>query len=117
MAWSDIAWIVVICTSMNHLELVKTLERLLRKEIPVVNCPKCATFWATLGWCLAGRCLTATGMGAVIAALPQILALSFLAAYSAIWLELIMYSIDTLYNSIYETLSRYNPEEDNEEGS
>ena len=111
MAWSDIAWIVVICTSMNHLELIKTIEGLLKKEIPVVNCPKCATFWASLAWCLIGRCITATSIADILAELPQILAVSFLAAYAAIWLELIMYSIDTIYNRIYGTLSKYNPEE------
>lgn len=111
MAWDDIAWIVVICTSMNHLELIKTVECLLEREIPVVNCPKCASFWGTFTWCLMDRCITATGLPAVIAALPLILGVSFLASYAAIWLELIMYSIDTLYNRIYETLSKYNPEE------
>lgn len=115
MAWSDIAWIVVICTSMNHLELVKTMEGLLKKEIPVVNCPKCATFWASLVWCLTGRCITATSMADTLAALPQILAVSFLAAYAAIWIELIMYSVDTLYNRIYDTLSKYNPEDSGKE--
>lgn len=96
MAWIDIAWIIIACTSVNHLGLVMAVEEIIHHRLPVVNCVKCLAFWSTLAYCLV-CCDT-------IATLPFILALSFLAAYAAIWLELAMGIIDTLYNRIYDTL-------------
>lgn len=104
MAWNDIAWIVVACTSANHLGLITEIERIIHHRIPVVNCVKCSTFWATLIYCIV--CCES-----FFTHLPLVIALSFLAAYAAVWLELIMYFIDTLYNRIYETLSKQNNEE------
>lgn len=123
MAWSDIAWIVVACTSANHLGLIAAVESLLHRCLPVVNCPKCFTFWSTLAYLLA--CLL-TGddaplrggtIAACLPAVPRMLAVSFLAAYSALWLELIMYFIDTIYNSIYDQISKDNREETDGEGT
>ena len=114
MAWSDIAWIVVACTSANHLGLIVAVERVLHRRLPVVNCPKCFTFWSTLAYLLAcfltgGDALL--GDSPIAAAVPRMLTVSFLAAYSALWLELIMYFIDTIYNSIYDQINKDNREE------
>jgi len=121
MAWSDIAWIVVACTSANHLGLITAVESLLHRRLPVVNCPKCFTFWSTLAYLLA--CFLTGGdaplrggsIAAHLPAVPQMLAVSFLAAYSALWLELIMYFIDTLYNSIYDNIDKNNRKETDDE--
>jgi len=122
MAWSDIAWIVVACTSANHLGLIAAVEDVLHRRLPVVNCPKCFTFWSTLAYLLAcfltGGDAPLRGGGpitALISAVPRMLAVSFLAAYSALWLELIMYFIDTIYNSIYDQISKNNREETDDE--
>ena len=112
MAWSDIAWIVVACTSANHLGLIVAVERVLHRRLPVVSCPKCFTFWSTLAYLLAcfltgdDALLRGGLIAALLPAVPRILAVSFLAAYSALWLELIMYFIDTLYNSIYDNIDK-----------
>ena len=103
MAWTDIAWIVVVCTSANHLGLVKAVEGVIHHRLPIVNCVKCFTFWSTLIYTLAVAVPCASLQG-FISILPQSLALSFLASYTAIWLELLMFSIDTLYNHIYGKL-------------
>ena len=107
MAWSDIAWIVVICTSMNHLGLVAAAERIVRRRLPIVNCVKCSTFWCTLLFGVLSGLLCA---GQTV----RLLAVSFLAAYAAVWLELIMFFIDTLYNHIYDTLIKKHKEENDE---
>lgn len=124
MAWSDIAWIVIACTSANHLGLIAAVESLLHRRLPVINCPKCLTFWSTLAYLLAclltGDDALLRGGGpitALLSAAPRMLAVSFLAAYSALWLELIMYFIDTLYNSIYDQISKNNGEETDGEGT
>ena len=124
MTWSDIAWIVVACTSANHLGLIAAVESLLHRRLPVVNCPKCFTFWSTLAYLLAcflvgNNALLRGGspITALLSAVPRMLAVSFLAAYSALWLELIMYFIDTIYNSIYDQISKDNREETDGEGT
>ena len=117
MAWSDIAWIVVACTSANHLGLIAAVESLLHHRLPVVNCPKCFTFWSTLAYLLAcflvgdDALLRGGPIAANLPAVPRMLAVSFLAAYSALWLELIMYFIDNIYNSIYDTIYKNNRKE------
>jgi len=117
MTWSDIAWIVVACTSANHLGLIAAVESLLHRRLPVVNCPKCLTFWSTLAYLLACFLTGGSPITALLSAAPRMLAVSFLAAYSALWLELIMYFIDTLYNSIYDNIDKNNRKETDDEGT
>lgn len=93
MYWIDIVSIVFASVTVNHLGLVKAVEKAVGVILPVVNCPKCLTFWMTLTYC----CHEATTYRMVITSL----AISFLASYVAIWLELIEAYIDTLYLSIY----------------
>ena len=124
MTWSDIAWIVVACTSANHLGLIAAVERVLHRRLPVVNCPKCFTFWSTLAYLLAcflmGGDAPLRGSGPItvhLSAVPRMLAVAFLAAYSALWLELIMYFTDTIYNSIYDNIDKNNRKETDGEGT
>ena len=78
-------------TAANHLGLVGKMESLIRHRLPVVNCPMCATFWSTLAYMLY---VSRDVIGAV--------AMSFLFAYMAIWLELTMCVADHFYTRIYE---------------
>lgn len=109
MEWRDIACIVFVCTAVNHLGLIGKLEEMWRK-LPILDCPKCLTFWSVLVyelWCVG------------FSDIPTVLAISFLCSYLAIWLELIMYAIDTLYNRIYGIIENNNEEvrdEDDGEG-
>lgn len=93
MNWIDIACIVFACTTASHLGLVAAIEGATKRELPVIRCPKCFSFWAVMAY----------GMLKVhdIVAVP---AVSFLAAYLAIWLELAEGFIDTLYNRLYEQI-------------
>ena len=88
--WIDIASIVFVCVTMNHLGLVKAIEDVYGTEIPILNCPKCSVFWLVLFY--------------LVVSSRQIimpLAVSFLASYSAIWFELLEGYIDTLYLKLY----------------
>ena len=89
----DIASIVFVCVTINHLGLIRAIEKTLETELPVVNCPKCSVFWAVLTY-------TVLEMHRLI---PP-LAISFLASYIAIWLELFEGYIDTLYDKFYDTI-------------
>jgi hypothetical protein len=105
--WIDIAAIVFVCTAVNHLGLIKAIQTVTKcNRLPIVSCPKCLTFWSVLAyelWCVG------------FLDLPMVLAISFLCSYLAIWLELIMYAIDTLYNRIYGILENNNEEDRDEE--
>ena len=90
MDWIDIAGIVFVCVTMNHLGLIKAVEEVVEQELPIINCPKCSTMWFSLAY-------TLFTLHEVIASL----AISFLASYTAIWLELFEGYIDTLYINLY----------------
>ena len=100
----DIAAIVFVCTAVNHLGLIAAVERVIRHRLPVVNCPKCLTCWSVFAY----------GIVTVPYVSPQIvarlLAISLLCSYLAIWLELLMYAIDTLYNIIYVKIENVSQE-------
>ena len=93
MRVEDIALLVFSCVTANHLGLVEAMERVVGRRLPILNCVKCLSFWMVL--------LTTSLSGwNMIASL----AVSFLSAYAAIWLELGMGFIDTLYGRLYEKI-------------
>ena len=95
MDWIDIAGIVFVCVTMNHLGLISDVEGIVGFRIHILNCPKCASFWFTIVYAVGQ-------MGfSIIPQIPIVLAVSFLASYSAIWLELFEGYIDTLYLKLY----------------
>lgn len=90
MDWIDIAGIVFVCVTMNHLGLIKAIEETAESELPILNCPKCSSFWSVLFYTI----ITSKQI-----IMP--LAVSFLASYSALWLELLEGYVDTLYMKLY----------------
>lgn len=91
--WLDIASIVFVCVTANHLGLIKAMEEVVEQELPIINCPKCGSFWWSLVYTLY-----------ITHDIITSLAISFLASYLSIWLELLEGFIDTLYNKIYEQI-------------
>ena len=94
MEWSDIACIVFVCVTANHLGLVKAVEEKIGFPLFVVNCCKCFTFWSVLVYCKIHN-------GWIYS-----LAISFLSGYCAIWLELLEGYVDTFYMKFYEKIYR-----------
>ena len=90
MDWIDIAGIVFICVTANHLGLISAIEGVIKHQLPIVNCPKCLTCWSVLAY------LVITAHDIITS-----LAISFLASYVALWLELLEGYIDTLYLKLY----------------
>ena len=88
----DIAMLMASATFANHMGLVAAVEKVIQHEIPIVNCPKCLTFWLTL--CYALFC----GIPVITS-----VAISFISAYMAVWFNLLLGVIDTIYNEIYES--------------
>ena len=90
MEYSDIACILFVCVTMNHLGLISAIEDVIGARLPIVNCPKCATFWFTLAY------------GLWAGGFPlQVLAISFFSSYLALWLELGMGMTDYFYRKLY----------------
>jgi len=93
MNWIDIASIVFVCVTMNHLGLITAIEKHIGYEFPILDCVKCSSFWLTLLY-----------VGMMSGQLITTLAISFIASYTAIWLELFEGYIDTLYLRLYEKI-------------
>ena len=90
----DIAGIVFTCTAANHLGLIRAVQMVTKcNRLPIVSCVKCFSFWTVLIYCLVG------GLSVITS-----LAISFLSAWSAIWLDLFMGIIDRLYIKVYDTI-------------
>lgn len=98
ISWIDIACIVFVCVTANHLGLVSAIESVLKVRLPIVNCVKCLTFWATVAYGLI--CAGSAACGEMV----TVLAISFLASYMAIWLELFEGYVDSLYVRMYEKI-------------
>lgn len=109
MEWRDIAAIIFICTAVNHLGLVSAVEKTIRHQLPILNCSKCLTFWSVLTY---GVAVNINSSLFTLNSSIQSLAISFLSSYIAMWMELFMYAIDTLYNNIYGKIEDYDPEKD-----
>ena len=101
MNWLDVLMIVFSATAANHLGLVAVAESVVRHRLPVLNCPQCAAFWLIL---IYGCSVCCDSIAALPPTIPEVLAVSFLSAWSAIWLDLLMGIIDQLYIKVYDTI-------------
>lgn len=99
MDWRAIACIVFICTAVNHLGLIPTIECITKRKLWVIDCPKCLTCWSVMAYQLVTNCNPLLS-----------LAIALLCSYIALWLNLFMYAIDTLYNRIYGKIEDYTEE-------
>lgn len=96
----EIASILFSSVAINHLGLVAAVEKVIAHRLPVINCPKCLSFWATL---IYGCSVCCDSIAALPSVLPYLLALSLLCAWLAVWLDLAMGIIDHLYIKVYDT--------------
>ena len=99
MNWLDVLMIVFSATAANHLGLVAAAESVVRHRLPVLNCPKCAAFWSVIVYGIA----EANSSLFTVHFSLTVLAVAFLSAWSAVWLDLFMGIIDQLYIKLYDT--------------
>ena len=97
MDWLNDLTITFSVVAANHLGLVSAIERTVKHRLPIVNCPKCMTFWTVLGYGIL------TGSDHFEDTI-ELVAVALLAAWAAIWLELAMGFIDRLYLKAYEQI-------------
>ena len=96
----EIASILFSSVAINHLGLVAAVEKVIARRLPVIDCPKCLSFWATLTY---GCSVCCDSIAALPSALPHLFSLSLLCAWLAVWLDLAMGIIDHLYIKVYDT--------------
>ena len=96
MIIADVAAVTLAAVLANHMGLIEAIEGVIKHKLPIINCSRCITFWATLAVLIASEWTSA------IRHLPAIVATSFLAAYTATWLELLFGIIDKQYERIYK---------------
>ena len=100
--------IMIAAILANHMGLVSAIEKTISRELPVVNCVRCLTFWATTIWLaltLEKPCL------------PIVIATALIAAYIATWLELAFGLLNKLYEKVYNKIFPEEQGDDAEEKS
>lgn len=95
MNWNEAAMIMFSCVMANYLGLISAVEQIIHRPLPVVNCPKCFTFWSILIY-------TMWYVG--ISDFPMAVATSFLFSYLSIWLQLFFSFIDKLFEKLYDKI-------------
>ena len=104
MHWIDVAMILFSCVAANHLGLVHAVENVTDKELPVINCPRCFSFWCVLLY------MTLTCHSIIVS-----VATSFLCAALAPWVKLLMGFSDKKYNELYDKVFTATEDENNKE--
>lgn len=102
--WIDIASIVFVCVTANHLGLIEKLTEVFRvplRKLPIIGCVKCLTFWTSVVYGFAEFKVTEQF---TFSKFITVLAISFLCSYLAIWLELLEGYVDTLYEKLYDKI-------------
>lgn len=100
MNWADVILITFSAVAVNHLGLTAAVEKTVRRRLPVINCPKCLSFWTVLAYGIACH----NSQCPIVNYTLQAVAVAFLSAWSALWLDLFMGIIDKLYLFIYEQI-------------
>ena len=93
MVWSDVAMILFSCVAANHLGLVSAIEKVTDKELHIVNCPRCFSFWCVLLYMMITAHMIILSF-----------ATSFLCAALAPWVELLMGFTDNKFNELYDKI-------------
>lgn len=95
MNWNEAAMIMFSCVMANYLGLVNAVEDIIKRPLPVINCPKCFTFWSVLAYMM---------WHVGFSDAPLIVTTSFLFSYLSVWLQLLFGIIDKLFDKIYEQI-------------
>ncbi len=90
----EVALITISAVLFVQMGLSSAIQDVLHFYFKIASCPKCATFWSVLAYCL----LTRKGFVVSIAA-------SFISAYVALWLSLLYDALALLYNYAYEYIT------------
>ena len=89
-----IGCVFVSCVLFIHLGLGEAIERTLRVRIVLLSCVKCLTFWSMLVYSLIHSF-----------PLESALCLSFVSAYAALWADIPLAKLATLYEKLNKDMA------------
>lgn len=86
--------LMVSVVLFNHMGLCDAVEKIAHYRFKILSCVKCGTFWAVL-------------IASLVEGEPIIrsVAVSFVMAYMALWLELLLAVMAKCYESTYDKIS------------
>ena len=96
------ALMLMVCVVLfNHMGLCDAVEGILHYRFKVLSCVKCGTFWTVL-------------IASLVEGTPIIMsmALSFMTAYAALWLELLLGLLGRAYEDTYDKIQAAETDKD-----
>ena len=90
----EVALITISAVLFVQMGLSDAIGEILHLRLKIASCPKCATFWSVLAYCM----WNGHGLIGSVAA-------SFISSYAALWIVLLYDALALLYNSIYESIT------------
>lgn len=93
-----IGCIFISCVLFIHLGLGEAVECTLKVRFVLLRCVKCLTFWSVLAYSL-------------VHSLPVEVALcaAFVSAYAALWMDIPLAKLATLYENLYKDMDAEEP--------
>lgn len=92
--------LMVSVVMFNHMGLCEAVENVTHYKFRILSCSKCGTFWLTF-------------IALLVEGVPIIesVTMSFVAAYVAMWLELLLAIMAGYYESTYDKISEAEADE------
>jgi hypothetical protein len=94
----EIAYILVSCCLFIHLGLGQAMSKIIRVDFVLFRCPKCLAFWSILGYLLLSN-----------KPIISSIAIAFVCAYLALWIDLLLAIISEYYEKIYKGVGAEEP--------
>ena len=91
----EVALVTISAVLFVQMGLSSAIQEILHLRSKIASCPKCASFWSVLAYCLLTRQRPIVSV-----------ATSFICAYVAQWLALLYDALAVLYNSAYEAITK-----------
>lgn len=101
--WEGAIMVAASCVLYINMGLHDAIVRVTGIDLHITGCPKCLGFWAVLAYCLIN------GYGIVRSVFA-----AFSLSYGALWASLLLDTLNTIYNNLYDKLTKTNDTEDSE---
>lgn len=89
-----IASVFVSCVLFIHMGLGDAISEKLDIDFILLKCVKCITFWSTLAYAILFTKITWTAC----------IAIAFLASYAALWADLVLSKVASIYDEKYNEI-------------
>ena len=94
----EIAYILISCCLFIHLGLGEAISKIIGYRFVLFHCPKCLAFWLVLGYLLLSN-----------EPIISSIAIAFVCAYLALWIDLLLAIISEYYEETYKGVGAKEP--------